>query len=506
MDTSKQVGTSGRGVKPLSVRRDVGVGERIGNFITKLKAIDSSFMPKPELLSGSASDQKKYKEKHRVWVSKIRDLVKTERRFLAAEGTAEGKKKARMRATTYRVRLSLYRRHIIQEMNFINPEFGIRARRLLESNLFSDQFSNKIKLLVREKSYQGLMKTIRDILVKEAESLSDAEFAAIKELKGFAHHPVIPLLNVGERLVTVIKKKAAEAQTARHTTAVRKISINFYLAWMDRILKNHKDHDWPNLAIALALATGRRPIELFVTAKFYDAMENTVMFSGQAKTKFAENKPYRIPVLYDVKVIQVALKKMRKSVAIPDGATNDDVNRLTAKTLSDRMKAVFEDRSIEFYALRAAYGRLCVQKFYSPSVGTEEHFLASILGHNEDDHATVQHYKTVVFDEEFTLKASAKLWEDISKAEEQQSPEGFVTKDLVNRVADQREKFSGAQARVFDFILDQLKRGNGGLTQSYITREGGFNRNAIKTVLAELGEIASPEAHKRGKRRTFRRA
>jgi hypothetical protein len=481
MSVSEKVGKSGRGISPLNVRRDVGVYERIDDFIKRLKSLDDKYMPDAKLLSGSASDKKKYDEKQKVWVSKLRDLVKTERRYLAAEGTAEGKKKPRMRATTYRVRMSLYRRHVVQKMNFINPKFSAKAKAMLDSSLYGPFFLRKVEVLLRSDSYTDLLKKIRDTLEYDVDRLNDAEYAALKDLRKASGHPVLGMLNLTDRLATVVKKKQEKSQTARHTTAVRRISINFYLTWMERILANYKAHDWKNLAIALALATGRRPIELFVTGKFSNPKDNTFLFSGQAKTKLSDSKPYRIPVFYETQVIQDAMKRMRAEMKIPKTATHDEVNRMTAKLLMDRMHAVFEDQVVEFYALRAAYGRLCVQRFYSAKTGTEESFLASILGHSPDDHVTVQHYKTVVFDEEMTLKQAAERWDQIAREEAESSPEAFVTPDLIKRVASHQEKFKRAQAKVFDFILTELKKGNAGVTQSYISRVGGFNSPDLRS-------------------------
>jgi hypothetical protein len=507
MPEQKSLGKSGKGVSPLEVRRGWGVDERIEDFLSRLKKVDDKNMPDPALLDGSAGERKKYKEKYSAWVAKLRDLVKTERRFLAAEGTAEGKKRARMRATTYKVRMSLYRRGVVNSLDFVNPMMTAKAAVMLDSGeLFSDFFKRRVDSLAREKSYIKLMKKIRDTLEIDADRLSDTEYNAIKELKSLAGHPVLSLLGLTERLARVVKRGQEKAQTARHTTAVRRISINYYLAWMDRVLSNYTKHDWKNLAIALALATGRRPIELFVMGKFSKPEANTLLFSGQAKTKMSDSKPYRIPLLYDPEVVQAALKRMRSDAAIPKDATHDDVNRLTAKPLSDRMAGVFENQAVEFYALRAAYGRLCVQRLYSSAAGTEEHFLASILGHSADDRATVQHYKTIVFDEEMTLNESAKQWEKIVKEEAEKAPEAFITPELISRVSSHADKFKRAQARVFDFILTELKKGNGELTQSYISRVGGFSRDAIKAVLAVVGEVSSPDLRNGGGKRQYPRA
>jgi hypothetical protein len=502
----ESIGKYGEGVKPLSVRRDVGVRERIDVFIKKLKEIDKQHSPKPEWLEGSEEQAKKYKAGYSAWMVKLRDLVKTERRYLAAEGTAEGGKKARIRATTFRVRMSMYRRYIIEEFDYVNPRFYARANDLMASKLFSESAIARIRHLSKQTSYQKLMKLMRDTLVKDVGKLSDAEYAAIKDLRSYAHHPVLPLLNISDRLSSMIKQKGAEAQTARHTKALRKICINYYLAWMERILKDHASHDWQNIAIALVLATGRRPIELFVTGKFSEPEKKGFLFSGQAKTKMSESVPYRIPVLYDVETIQLAMKRMRRLLKVPKDATHDDVNKMTAKALSLRMKGVFAEKSVVVYTLRAAYARVCVQRYYSPKYGSEEDFLASILGHNENDFATVQHYKTVIFVEETTMEEAAKEWELIAKQEAEEESGGFITKEMIERVESFRDKFKRGQARVLEFIIDELKRGNCGLTQSYIKREGGFFMDAIKAVLAEIGEIAPSTAHESGRRKEYRRA
>lgn len=510
-----EIGKSGKGISKLSSDRSRSVNERIALFCSKLGEIDRKLSPDSQLLYGGAVEAKKHKEQARKWRTKLSELVKNERRYLAAEGTPEvagrskTKRKAKMRATTFKVRMSLYRRDVIERFDYINPEMTKKAKELAKNwDSSGPFFTATINSIAREKSFKQLRKLLRDVLANNPEDLSDAEYSIIKDLKKLSPHPVIGMLSLSDKLSAVVKKKQEKSQTARHTTTVRQISINYYTAWMDRILKNHDEHDWENLAIALALATGRRPVELFRSGRFSDPVGDTLKFSGQAKTKLSDSKPYRIPVLADPNLIIELVKKLRKQAKIPKEASNDQFNRMTSKALNKRMDLVFDKQAVEFYALRAAYGRLCVQRVYSVSQGTEEAFLANILGHSADDRATVQHYKTVVFDEELTYKEAAEEWERIAReeADKESAKEQFVTPDLIARVQASLLTFKGAKANVAIFILAELKKGNSGLTQTYISKNGGFSMPAIKEVLEILGPVSAPGQEKGGRKRSFKRA
>jgi hypothetical protein len=498
----KNEGMSGRGISPLSVRRDVSVEDRINQFVDKIMKIDDRYMPDESLRAAKdKASQKKYSEKRRVWLGKLRDAVKTEKRFLGGEGASETRGKAKIRSTTLLVRLSHYKKTLMDRTNVLNPDFRYEARKLIADEDSSDHLKRMLSDILAARKYSTALKRYRDALVNEAKFMSDMEYARFRALKKSLAHPVMGMLTVGPRLAAVIKQQSTRAQKLRHTTAVRKVSVHLYLSWMRRILKNYKSHDWKNLAIALTQAMGRRPIETFLKGSFSVHDANHIKFSGQAKKKLADSKPYLIPVLYDAEVCVAAVKQLRSLLKLPSSITHDQVNKKTAKPLANRMMQVFGASCVEFYGLRAIYARYAVKNFYSSAHGTEEAYLASILGHEPDDLATVQHYKTVLFDEEMTEAEADNYWASVvANNEREETQKADAAKDILQKVEGFADQFKGAKARVFDFIVAELKKGNLQLTQSYILREGGFSMPAIKAVLAITGSVSTTDAGKGGAR------
>lgn len=495
-------GMSGRGTSPLAVRRDVGVQERISSFVEKLLAIDAKYMPDESLRSAKdKKSQKKYSDQRRVWIKKLRDIVRNEKRFLGGEGASETRGKARIRSTTLLVRLSYYKKAVMESTNVLNPDFRYEARKLLADDDSSDHLKRMLSDILAARKYSTALKRYRDALVNEAKFISDMDYARFRALKKSLAHPVMSMLSVGPRLAAVIKQQSTRAQKLRHTTAVRKVNVNLYLSWMRRILKNYKSHDWKNLAIALTQALGRRPIEIFLKGSFSVHDANHIKFSGQAKKKLADSKPYVIPVLYDAEICVSAIKQLRSLLKLPASITHNQVNSKTAKPLANRMRQIFGDSSVEFYALRAIYARYAVKHFYSSAFGTEEAYLAIILGHEPDDLASVQHYKTVLFDDEMTEDEADNYWAAVAaENEKEETKKTDEAKGILEHVEGLSNQFKGAKARVFDFIIAELKKGNLEITQSYILREGGFSMPAIKAVLAVTGPVNAIDAGKGGNR------
>jgi Telomere resolvase len=471
--------TGARRVSPLNVRSDVSVQERIALFTGKIKKIDDLYL-KLVFVDGGVSKTHKA-----LWHKKLREAVKNEFKYLAAEGTAEGGKKPKLRNTTFQSRMSLYRSAIIDASDFVSPSFRSTLDSAIDGGFFEKDNIARVKALAKISSYKKLYANLRVLLMDEADSFTSSEYSILKKAGKEARHPVLGMLVLEDRVKNIIKKNSKKSQIEKHTTGVRVISINLYMTWMHRVLANCHDHDWKNLAIALVLATGRRPVELFHTGKFEKVSNNEALFSGQVKTRQMARRPFVIPLLHDFDDVERAIRKVRAELNIPKNSSNNDVNHRTAKHLSDRHQQIFGDDCIEVYGLRAAYARYCVKNFYSQSKGTEEIYLSSILGHKDDDVMTVQFYKTVMFSEDLSVSEANKRW-DLIAAQESKKTSGIDEKTIA-RIMKFEGKFTGASARIYDFIVDHVKNGGSSLTQSFIGKNGGFNRTTIKSVLRELG-------------------
>jgi Telomere resolvase len=138
--------------------------------------------------------------------------------------------------------------------------------------------------------------------------------------------------------------------------------------------------------MGLMALTGRRPAEIFFSAKFSLPPKKlpfpALIFDGQLKTRHAPGtsfEPYPIPVLADPKKIIQALDRLRDLKTFKSA---DAVNTTTGPQLPKYISHAFGslDKPWKPGYLRSAYGAICCHKF-KPRNQTDDIFLAQILGH-----------------------------------------------------------------------------------------------------------------------------
>lgn len=123
-------------------------------------------------------------------------------------------------------------------------------------------------------------------------------------------------------------------------------------------LESDETIKWTDLTIFLAIGTGRRPVEIHALGTFEYVDDFTLHFSGQAKTRGAEeaNLAYNIPTIFPAKLLikaHILLSETGKRID-PEIQKNDRkaVNRLISAQMSRAMKPY---EGIDLYALRAIY-------------------------------------------------------------------------------------------------------------------------------------------------------
>lgn len=151
-------------------------------------------------------------------------------------------------------------------------------------------------------------------------------------------------------------------------------------------------------AFALALASGRRAIEILFNAEFKKTGEYTVTFEGQAKKQTGiEVEAYEIYTLIPADDFLKAFHQFRKLEAIQKlhddfgdmdrEERNTEINRRTAKTMNEAAKRSMGDKARVFKDSRAIYTRVCLDTFYksdSQWSGTDEDvFVKHLLGHGD---------------------------------------------------------------------------------------------------------------------------
>lgn len=159
-------------------------------------------------------------------------------------------------------------------------------------------------------------------------------------------------------------------------------------------------------AVALALASGRRAIEVLHNAEFVATGEHTVMFTGQAKKRTGiDAEVYEIYTLIPASEFVAAFEAFRQNKHIVDllsdcnGLNKEDkstlINKRTAKTLNGAAKILFANAKSMFKDTRAIYARVCLDKFWDKKTD-EDLFVTKIMGH--DSGKAQLHYKNFIID------------------------------------------------------------------------------------------------------------
>jgi hypothetical protein len=112
----------------------------------------------------------------------------------------------------------------------------------------------------------------------------------------------------------VEKKSKDKAQTDAKELGYKGIEVTRLLQWADDVLTRLRPDEtnrklWRPVSVALALATGRRQVEIHSTGSFEFVDDYHVKFSGQAKTRgkafeaYEENPSYIIPTLLKAELV-----------------------------------------------------------------------------------------------------------------------------------------------------------------------------------------------------------
>lgn len=180
-------------------------------------------------------------------------------------------------------------------------------------------------------------------------------------------------------------------------------------ARIDQILNELGDSKhWIDLTIFIAMASGRRSIEILKTGSFRKSKKDCVFFEGQAKTKTRDDAgSFIIPSLVSPKKLMDTHDRLRaildKEVFYDKGfndLTNDEINGATAGRLNNKVKSIFDGDKFVFKDLRALYAKQASTKYHDPKKETIAVFYSSILGHAENDIATQLSYQGLVVSDE----------------------------------------------------------------------------------------------------------
>jgi len=226
-----------------------------------------------------------------------------------------------------------------------------------------------------------------------------------KELKRLRiEHHLFYSLNPTESDVSQSEKTQKKVLKEKHDSTCL-INSNYVLGLIDQLLTSNK---YTDLAVGIALATGRRLTEVMREAQFEFVDNQHIKFSGQLKTRtrgLKDDLSYIIPVLANSKQIISALNALREQVKdfevdvkvrgelvtlnIAD-APIEAIQARFSSSLVNRTNTIFQNKDFVYRTCREIYAAVAAPVHKKPRESFTA-FRTRVLGHA--DFSAQNHYQ-----------------------------------------------------------------------------------------------------------------
>ena len=297
-------------------------------------------------------------------------------------------------------------------------------------------------------------KILATIRADKSNKRRSAAFAAVKELK--TDHELLQRLYMDEMQRADHKEDSSESLEMKKNNSVQLAHADV----LNMIADNINSESYSRRAFALALASGRRSVEIVFNGGFEVTGSNTLMFSGQAKKRAGmDASPFEIPTLipasdfmdaFDVFRDLPEVKKIADDFADMDkDARSTAINGRTAKTFNEVSKAIFGDDERTFKDTRAIYTRVCIDRLWDKKTD-EDVFVVALLGH--DGYTSQAHYKQFIVD--YKAPATPTAAPEITPKSAQLTTVEHDKKEL-RKVS---KELAGARTAVEAFVAANPKR------------------------------------------------
>ncbi len=439
-------------------RKKVDLGELIEWLLSEIKEID-------------ADEELARKEK-------TKRLTRLARSFKSKLHDDKRRKDSdRIAVTTFR-RYMTQARKAVTAQNWRHHSFDQQIERLASRY---PAYATKLEALGRLSDISAIRMAHRELLDQIRND--DDAYEDIRAMK--LDHEIMRHLTLSSAQKSTLAEEASEVLEDR---AVNTIEINYHwlmdtvyelLSNRERLVDGEYRGFFSYLALGLALATGRRAIEVLKTGRITKVGEYEVEFSGQAKKRGGVDysEAYHIYTLVKADLVIEAWDELRSLPEASElqGMENSDVNRRTAKTLNSLTKRVFNDEARVFKDSRAIWARLVFELHFTRDKRwkkvTEDVFWREMLGHEDMD--TQRSYRA------FKIN-----YQEPEQAEQEDHEHGSRLEALRALDGSEQLENSDAMARVHAWVKSQIeKEPDAKITQSLISRELGVYRPAIKSYL-----------------------
>ncbi|MFU5782822.1 protelomerase family protein [Pseudomonas aeruginosa] len=395
----------------------------------------------------------------------------------------------KLKASSYRRYLTTVRKAITAQ-NWRHHSIEESAQRLAKHH---PRYAEQLLAMVDLVDITELRLAHRDLLAQIRQDRDDDAYEAVKGMK--LDHEIMRHLTLPAATKAQLATDAVETLEHRATNT---ISINYH--WLVETIREllaateiRADGTavpfFSYLALGLALATGRREVEILKLARFEKVGEFELEFSGQAKRRGGVDygDSYRIYTLLQADVVLEAFAKLRAMPEVLElqHLDNTEVNRRVAKTLNTQAKRVFGNQERVFKDSRAIWARVVFELHFTRDARwakvNETVFWREMLGHEDMD--TQESYKAFKIDYTPPAKPAAPASKYGSRLEALEA-------------LDEHEQIAGRDAmqKIHRWVKETVKTApEARISQKAIATNVGSYRPVIKEYLELAAEaLASP--------------
>lgn len=318
----------------------------------------------------------------------------------------DGRKKEedKLKATTYRRYLTDIRKAITAK-NWRHHSIEEACRRLAKRH---PKYADQLLAMAQIEDITPLRIAHRDLKNEIRRDGDNEAYMAVRDMKldhEIMRHLALPPVTrdqLAENAADVLEHKATNTIEINYHWLVKTASE--LLAAQQLRSDGSAAPFYSYLALGIAMATGRRAVEVLKQGRFKKVGDFELEFSGQAKQRAGVDysSSYRIYTLLDADTVLDAIKRLRAMPEVIDlqDKDNTEINRRTAKTLNTLTKRIFKDDERVFKDSRAIWARVVFESHFKRDPRwrkvNEEVFWREELGHEDMD--TQESYKQFKID------------------------------------------------------------------------------------------------------------
>ncbi|HHK4358962.1 TPA: protelomerase family protein [Pseudomonas aeruginosa] len=336
---------------------------------------------------------------------------KTKRLARLADRIKNGLYEDRRRKDEDKLAPASYRRYLtiirnaVTEQNWRHHSLEESVERIARKH---PKWADALQSMLDHADIKDLRFAHRDLLAEVRRARDDDAYEAIRTLKldhEIMRHLTLPAATKAEL--------AAEAVERLEVQATNSVEINFHwlMATINDLLSAQQLRGdgtvapyFSHLTLGIALATGRREIEVLKLGRFKKAGEFELEFSGQAKRREGVDysDSYRIYTLVSADLVLASIKALRDLPEVQElqGLDNVAVNNRVHSNLNQLTKRVFNDPRRVFKDSRKIWARAVFELHYARDAKwkkvNETVFWQAMLGH--EDMSTQESYKAFKLD------------------------------------------------------------------------------------------------------------